>query len=82
MKAVILVEAPISGMSMNPARTFGSAFSAHLWTSIWIYFTARPIGMLLAAQLYVGVRGSDRVLCAKLHHENAARCIFRCNYRQ
>ena len=33
----ISVEAPISGMTMNPARTFGSAFSAHLWTSIWIY---------------------------------------------
>jgi aquaporin Z len=78
----ISVEGPISGMSMNPARTFGSAFSANLWTSIWIYFIAPPIGMLLAAQLYVGLRGSDRVLCAKLHHENAARCIFRCNYRQ
>jgi hypothetical protein len=20
------------------------------------------------------------VLCCKLHHENASRCIFRCNY--
>lgn len=36
----IIFEAPISGMSMNPARTFGSAFSAHVWTAWWIYFTA------------------------------------------
>jgi aquaporin Z len=77
----IAVEAPISGMSMNPARTFGSAFSARVWSSIWIYFTAPPVGMLLAAELYLRLRGRDRVLCAKLHHENAERCIFRCNYR-
>jgi aquaporin Z len=77
----ISVEAPISGMSMNPARTFGSAFAAHVWTGIWIYFTAPPIGMLLAAELYLRLHGLDRVLCAKLHHENSERCIFRCNYR-
>jgi aquaporin Z len=77
----VSVEAPISGMSMNPARTFGSAFSAHVWNSIWIYFTAPPIGMLLAAELYIRQRGRNRVLCAKLHHENTERCIFRCKYR-
>jgi aquaporin Z len=78
----IIIEAPISGMSMNPARTLGSAFSAQVWTSIWIYFTAPPTGMLLAAEAYVRLRGSHRVLCAKLHHENNERCIFRCNYRR
>ena len=46
----ISLEAPLSGMSMNPARTFGSAFSAHAWNALWIYFTAPPLGMLLAAQ--------------------------------
>jgi len=76
----VSIEAPISGMSMNPARTLGSALAAHVWTGFWIYFTAPPIGMLLAAELYVRLWGADRVLCAKLHHENRARCIFRCNY--
>ncbi len=76
----ISIEAPISGMSMNPARTLGSAFSAANWTAIWIYFTAPPLGMLLAAELYVRPRGPARVLCAKLHHDNRERCIFRCNY--
>ena len=28
----ITLESPLSGMSMNPARTFGSAFVGHLWT--------------------------------------------------
>jgi aquaporin Z len=76
----IIIEAPISGMSMNPARTAGSAFAAGVWSGIWIYFIAPPTGMLLAAQLYVRLRGADRVLCAKLHHENSERCIFRCKY--
>src|SRR5262245_6715465 len=76
----ISVEAPISGMSMNPARTFGSAFSAANWMAIWIYFTAPPLGMLMAAELYVRSRGRASVLCAKLHHDNQERCIFRCNY--
>src|SRR5499427_150675 len=76
----ISVEAPISGMSMNPARTFGSALSAANWTAIWIYFTAPPLGMLAAAEVYVRRRGLKRVLCAKLHHANSEKCIFLCNY--
>jgi aquaporin Z len=76
----ITLEAPISGMSMNPARTLGSAAGARAFPSIWIYFTAPPVGMLLAAETYVRLRGARRVLCAKLHHENDKRCIFRCGY--
>ncbi len=76
----ITFESPISGMSMNPARTLGSAFSAHVWTALWIYFTAPVLGMLLAAELYVRVRGARGVTCAKLHHQNEQRCIFRCGY--
>jgi aquaporin Z len=34
-------ETPLSGMSMNPARTFGSAFRASYWHALWIYFIAR-----------------------------------------
>ena len=49
----IIVFAPISGFSINPARTAGSAVFAHLWTSGWIYFTAPLLGMLGAAEAYV-----------------------------
>lgn len=76
----IAIEAPYSGMSMNPARTFASAFPAHLWTAWWIYFTAPPLGMLFAAELYVRQHSIHKVFCAKLHHHNDKRCIFRCNY--
>jgi aquaporin Z len=72
----ITVEAPLSGMSMNPARTLASALFTRDWTALWVYFTAPPLGMLLAAELYVRRRGTDAVFCAKLHHRNAQRCIF------
>ena len=76
----IVLEAPISGMSLNPARTVGSAVHAQVWTALWVYFTAPLLGMLAAAQLYVATRGVHAVRCAKLHHENPQSCIFRCNY--
>lgn len=78
----ITVEAPLSGMSMNPARTLASAIGAQNWTAIWIYFTAPLLGMLLAAELYVRLKGRKAVRCAKLHHHNNKRCIFRCGYRK
>jgi aquaporin Z len=76
----ITVEAPISGMSMNPARSFASALAASQWTALWIYFAAPPVGMLAAAEVYVRVSGARRVLCAKLNHHTARRCIFRCDF--
>jgi aquaporin Z len=76
----ITIESPISGMSMNPARTFSSALGAHLWMSLWIYFVAPPLGMLLAAEVYRRLNASRTVACAKLHHHNNTRCIFRCNF--
>lgn len=75
----ITLEAPLSGMSMNPARTFGSALPANIWTALWVYFTAPPLGMLLAAEVYLRVKGAKSVLCAKLHHQNDKRCIH-CGY--
>jgi aquaporin Z len=73
----ISLEAPLSGMSMNPARTFGSAAAAQLWTELWLYFTAPPLAMLAAAQVYLWQR--NQVGCAKLHHQNNQRCIH-CGY--
>lgn len=78
----ITFETPFSGMSMNPARTFGSALPAHAFNALWIYFTAPPIGMLLAAELYLRLRTAQAVYCAKYHHSNSMRCIFRCRYAE
>jgi aquaporin Z len=74
--AYITLEAPFSGMSMNLARTVGSAFSAEVWDALWVYVTAPPLGMLAAAEFYLWRRGKAAVQCCKLHHNNEKRCIF------
>jgi aquaporin Z len=74
----ITLESPLSGMSMNPARTFGSASIGHLWTGLWIYFTAPVFGMQAAAAFYL--RRNAIVYCAKYHHYNGQRCIFNCRF--
>jgi aquaporin Z len=72
----VTFEAPISGMSMNPARTLASAVPAGELGVLWLYVTAPPLGMLLAAETYAWRRGTGAVECAKLHHRNDERCIF------
>ena len=75
----ITFEAPLSGMSMNPARTVGSAVVANQWTGWWVYFLAPTIGMFVAAEIYLWTKGKDAVHCAKLNHTLDVRCIF-CGY--
>jgi aquaporin Z len=78
----ITLEAPLSGTSMNPARSLASAVPAGTWPELWIYFTAPPLGMLLAAELYVRRWGLGQVFCAKLHHDTTQHCIFHCRYAE
>jgi aquaporin Z len=72
----IAFESPLSGMSANPARTFGPAVYASYWNTLWIYFIAPPTGMLAAAEIFLLVRQGEMPFCAKLHHRNNKRCIF------
>jgi aquaporin Z len=76
----ILLFAPVSGFSINPARTTGSAVFAHVWIAVWLYFAAPLLGMFGAAELYLRAYGSDRVLCAKLQSDAKGLCPFLCQY--
>jgi aquaporin Z len=75
----IAIEAPLSGMSMNPARSFASAAPALMWQHFWIYVIAPLVGMLTGAQLYLLLRTRARIGCAKLLHPTNQRCIH-CGY--
>jgi aquaporin Z len=77
--AFIVCESPLSGMSMNPARSFGSSVLSHTARTLWIYFTAPPIGMLLAAEWYRRRHGAAAIRCAKLNHPSSGPCIFNCH---
>jgi aquaporin Z len=76
----VISTAPISGFSMNPARSLASALPANSWVSFWIYLTAPFIGMGLAAEVYQ--LAGKKVICAKFHHHNHQRCIFNCGYME
>jgi aquaporin Z len=76
----ILFFAPVSGFSINPARTTGSAVFAGIWTAGWLYFVAPLLGMLIAAEMYLRLFGADRILCAKLHLDPRYPCPFLCNF--
>jgi aquaporin Z len=67
----------LSGYSVNPARSFSSAFFAWIWHGIWVYFAAPVLGMMAAASLYV--RSEGRVYCAKVFHDLESTCPFACN---
>ncbi|HVO45426.1 MAG TPA: aquaporin [Steroidobacteraceae bacterium] len=71
----ISFESPLSGMSMNPARSFASAAPAMQWDHFWIYLSAPLLGMLTAAQLHLLMRGARATGCAKLLHPSNVRCI-------
>jgi aquaporin Z len=72
--------APVSGFSINPARTTGSAVFANVWTAGWLYFVAPLLGMFCAAEAYLRIFGADRILCAKLNPDPKYRCPFFCQF--
>ena len=73
----ITLEAPLSGMSMNPARSVASAIAAHSWRAIWVYFVAPITGMSLAAATFIRLRGEIAAPCGKMVHSTP--CHF-CDY--
>ena len=49
---------PVSGASINPARSFGPALVAGVWRDHWVYWLGPLAGALLGAAAYEGLRGT------------------------
>lgn len=47
---------PITGASMNPARSFGPALASGTWTDFWVYIAGPLIGAVAGALAYQFVR--------------------------
>ena len=78
----ITFEAPLSGMSINPARTFASAVPASIWTDFWLYYLVPPLAMLLAAEIYLRQFTKPKVICSKLcpNHETPCLAVRCCQH--
>jgi len=75
----ITFEAPLSGMSLNPARSFASAVVSGSFRDLWIYLSAPVLGMLLAVELQRRLEARHARLCGKLNHSETVTCFVRCN---
>ena len=50
---------PVTGASMNPARSLGPAVAAGEWTDVWVYLVGPALGAVVGAFAYQGVRGEQ-----------------------
>lgn len=75
----ITFEAPLSGMSMNPARTIASAVSARRFTAVWVYLVAPPCAMLAAAGAHAVVFAPSTTPATMSPHA-AHKCLLNCRH--
>ncbi|KAH8496035.1 hypothetical protein H0E87_019005 [Populus deltoides] len=58
----VFVAGPVSGASMNPARSLGPAIVMRQFKGIWVYIVGPPIGTILGALCYNIIRFTDKPL--------------------
>ncbi|KAJ6377352.1 hypothetical protein OIU76_026341 [Salix suchowensis] len=58
----VMFAGPISGASMNPARSLGPAMVSHEYRGIWIYMVAPVLGAQAGAWVYNLIRYTDKPL--------------------
>ncbi len=66
---MVWLEAPLSGTSTNPARSFGPSLIAGVWNGWWIYWLGPLVGTLIAVALYHGAGfRREAITVAKIFH--------------
>lgn len=68
---MVPLEADVSGISTNPARSFGPAVISGHWDSWWIYVAGPVTGAVIACLLLS--RMARRITVAKLYHFDSDR---------
>lgn len=73
---LVFAEAPVTGTSLNPARSLGPAVVTDDYRNLWVYFLgplggAAAVALLWKPTVATGVRS---VFCAKLFHTDRYRC--------
>lgn len=74
---LVCVGAPLTGASMNPARSFGPSLFSGVWNDFWVYCCG-PICGAVAVAGFARLTGWHlRILTAKLFHDIHYRSIHR-----
>ena len=73
---LVFAEAPVTGTSLNPARSLGPAVVTDTYRDLWVYFLGPLGGAAAAALLWKSTiaSGTRSVFCAKLFHTDRYRC--------
>lgn len=78
---LVLVEAPFTGTSLNPARSLAPAALISIWQDQWIYWIAPCVGAALAVVLYqYRAIATDTSYFSKLFHPKSAALHRPCGY--
>jgi aquaporin Z len=64
--AIHFAAIPISGSSVNPARSLGPALVGNRWDAFWIYAVGPPLGAIIAWLVYTVVITGDTNLGGRL----------------
>ncbi len=73
--ALVWQGAPLTGTSLNPARSLAPALLLPDLTHLWIYLLAPPLGALAAAGIILSLRGIEP-MTAKLYHDASYPSTF------
>lgn len=79
LAGLIWVGSPLTGASLNPARSLAPALIEGNVDGIWIYFAGPVLGAALAVALTKATRAAP--LTAKIFHGSRCRCHMRCALR-
>jgi aquaporin Z len=78
---LVFLTAPITGTSLNPARSIGPAFASFNFSYLWLYITAPILGSFVAVTIHKKIAFLHGPLCAKLNHQRKdKRCLYDCNF--
>lgn len=76
--SMVWLGAPISGTSLNTARSIGPALVTPFWQDQWLYCIAPPLGAVAAVGVFQLIAmGEHELLTCKLFHSPNYRCIFK-----